>query len=54
MEITKLNDLTKREYKKITREAKRLAIALKTDPENAEVYMKLVELYKIMDEYKLN
>ena len=55
MEITKLkNGLNKREYIKIKREAKRLAIVLKTDPENAEVYMKLVELYKILDEHKLN
>jgi len=55
MEITKLkNGLTKREYKKIKRQAKKLAITLKTDPENAEIYMKLVEIYKILDEYKLN
>ena len=55
MEATTLKKgLTKREYNKIKREAKRLANTLKKDPENAEAYMKLKEIYLILEHPKLN
>jgi len=41
--------LTKREYNKIKKEAKRLAITLKNDPENAEAFMKLKEIYLVLE-----
>ena len=55
MELAKFkNGITKREYKKLEREAKKLALTLKQDPENAEAYMKLMEIYLILDNNKLN
>jgi len=44
--------LTKREYNKLKREAKKLAINLRKDPENAEAYMKLKEIYLVLDKLK--
>ena len=46
--------LTKREYNKLKREAKKLADTLKKDPENAEAYMKLKRIYLVLENYALN
>ena len=55
MELTNLKKgLTRREYNKLKRKAQDLALTLQRDPENAEAYMKLKEIYLVLESQTIN